>query len=572
MKFFLKCLLILFFASFFTTHAQTILHTELLGRPTNHSVTLQLVFADSIQVRVQYGTTSGSYTGQTNWQTFAGEEPAEIIIDNLTADTKYYYRVNYRYPNGSIQFRPEFVFQTLRPALSPFTFVIQADPHMDEQTDTAIYNRCLQNELEDAPDFMIDLGDVMMTDKMKDSTNRIPRDTVTYRTRLMRSYYEKVCHSVPLFITLGNHEGEAGWNLNGTPNNFAVWDTEDRKKYFLNPYPDNFYHGDTIVHPFVGQRENYYTWQWGDALFIVLDPYWYTQQKPDSLTGWNWTLGRVQYEWLKSTLQNSSARFKFVFAHQLVGGDPEGRGGIEFADLYEWGGNNLDGTPGFAANRPGWYKPIKELLTENRVSIFFHGHDHFFGKQEKDCLIYQEVQQPGHPNFSNVNLAASYGYTQGQFIPSAGHLRVSVDPNGVLVEYVRAYKAADENATRHNKDISASYYIGSVNCYDSSLAVVPILWNTNYSDEIVYPNPFSDNASIEFEVLQPNFITISVFDMNGKLVRTLLDHRKVNVGSFRMYWDGTNDAGISSPQGTYQYTITDDAGAFRGGKIIRIKK
>lgn len=157
MKFFLKCLLILFFASFFTTHAQTILHTELLGRPTNHSVTLQLVFADSIQVRVQYGTTSGSYTGQTNWQTFAGEEPAEIIIDNLTADTKYYYRVNYRYPNGSIQFRPEFVFQTLRPALSPFTFVIQADPHMDEQTDTAIYNRCLQNELEDAPDFMIDL-------------------------------------------------------------------------------------------------------------------------------------------------------------------------------------------------------------------------------------------------------------------------------------------------------------------------------------------------------------------------------------------------------------------------------
>jgi uncharacterized protein (UPF0216 family) len=44
-------------------------------------------------------------------------------------------------------------------------------------------------------------------------------------------------------------------------------------------------------------------------------------------------------------------------------------------------------------------KPVKELLRENRVNIFFHGHDHFFGKQEKDCLVYQETPQPSHPNY-----------------------------------------------------------------------------------------------------------------------------------------------------------------------------
>jgi hypothetical protein len=79
----------------------------------------------------------------------------------------------------------------------------------------------------------------------------------------------------------------------------------------------------------------------------------------------------VQYDWLKTTLEQNDSKFKFVFAHQIIGGDPDGRGGVEFADLYEWGGNNLNGTRGFETNRPGWYKPIKDLLNEHRVNIFF---------------------------------------------------------------------------------------------------------------------------------------------------------------------------------------------------------
>jgi hypothetical protein len=70
------------------------------------------------------------------------------------------------------------------------------------------------------------------------------------------------------------------------------------------------------------------------------------------------TLGQGQYNWLRTTLESSTAKFKFIFSHQIVGGDPDGRGGVEFANFYEWGGNNLNGTPGFATNRPEWYKPI----------------------------------------------------------------------------------------------------------------------------------------------------------------------------------------------------------------------
>ncbi|MFZ1299153.1 MAG: metallophosphoesterase [Saprospiraceae bacterium] len=552
-------------------NSQTIQRSEVLGRPTNNSITVQLIFLDSAEIRVQYSTSSGIYTDQTTWQTFAGNVPAEIIISGLTETTKYYYRINYRRPNASgFSSRPEYTFHTQRKPGSSFSFVVQADPHLDIQSDTALYKICLQNQLDDSPDFMIDLGDFLMTDKLKNSSNIIPFDTISYRCNLLRSYYEKSCHSVPLFIALGNHEGEAGWNLNGTPNNIAIWGTKERQKYFLNPYPNHFYTGDTIQHNFVGLRENYYAWQWGDALFIVLDPYWYTSPKPDSLSGWNWTLGQTQYNWLKKTLENSKATFKFVFSHQIIGGNPEGRGGVEYANFYEWGGDNLDGTPGFALKRPGWDKPIKDLFTEHRVNIFFHGHDHMFGKQEKDCLIYQVTPQPSHPNFSNVNYAAKYGYVSGQILPQSGHLRVTVDSSGIQVDYVRVYLPINETSTRHNKDVSATYFIGSINCYDSLSTGVPIIWNSNYSDEIVYPNPFSKETKIEFSLNKSERIDLSIYNENGQLVRKLIAGSLIQSGKYQVIWDGNNFAGIEQGNGIYWYHITGESKGTASGKIILI--
>lgn len=552
-----------------TIRSQTLERAEFLGRPTDNSITLQLIFSDSAQVRVAYGTVPGIYTSQTPWRSFAGGEPAEFVLGGLAPNTKYYYRVRHRLPGDTISIlRPEYSFQTQRPSGTPFTFIVQADPHLDSQSDSALYRLCLQNQLDDAPDFIVDLGDFLMSEKLRDSSNQVPRDTVTYRCNMMRSFYETVCHSAPLFNVIGNHEGENGWLNNGTSSNTPVWSTTDRKKFYLNPSPDAFYTGDTTNYPFVGQRESYYAWTWGDALFVVLDPYWNTSPKPDSLTGWRWTLGAAQYNWLKTTLENSTARYKFVFAHQLVGGDPDGRGGIEFADFYEWGGNNLDGTPGFSTNRPGWYKPIKDLLTENRVTIFFHGHDHFFAKQEKECMIYQETPQPSHPNFMNANQAAVYGYLNGQILPNAGHLRVSVDSSGVQVDYVRAYLPVNETPTRHNMDVSATYFIGAVNCYDSMSTGVPVLWNSDYMDELAYPNPFSTETQIGFSLSKAERIDLTVFTESGKLVKKLIAGNTVPEGRYEVIWDGRNYQGTEQVSGTYIYVISGEAGTYKTGKII----
>lgn len=559
-------LLILFVKISFSQHLK---HKELLGRPTNNSVTIQAFFDTIMEVSIKYGTAPDQYSNQTPFATFNALEPAEVVINGLQENTKYFYRMSYRLPGDSnIITRPEFTFQTQRPAGGTFSFVVQADPHMDEQSDTALYRRTLLNQLEDHPDFMIDLGDFLMTDKLKNSSNVIPHDTIPYRCEILRNFYEISGHSVPLFIALGNHEGESGWNRNNTPENIAVWNTNERKKYFLNPFPDNFYSGDASNQDFVGQRENYYSWKWGDALFIVIDPYWYTNVKPDSLNGWRWTLGKPQYDWLKTTLENDNSKYKFVFSHQIVGGDPDGRGGVEYANLYEWGGNNLDGTYGFEINRPGWYKPIKDLLTEHHVSIFFHGHDHFFGQQQKDCLIYQETPQPSHPNFMNANYAADYGYTEGVIIPNSGHLKITVGPDEAKVEYERAYLPQNENGTRHNKDISATYFVKNNNCYDSLSANTHTIWNSDYKDELIYPNPFSEKTKIEFNLAKGERISLNIYNENGELVSKIIENSPFEKGTFQLFWDGTNSNGKTLSNGVYFYSLIGEKSINKKGKII----
>jgi hypothetical protein len=434
----------------FTTPLQ---FTEILGRPTNSSVTMNILFDQQIDVYWEYGTASGNYNITTPTFPVAKDAPLKVDFTNLTAGTKYYYRTRYR-PAGSnsaFQSGPEHSFYTQRPAGTEFVFAIEADPHLDENSDTAAYSLTLKNILAKNPDFLLDLGDTFFSEKQP----VVNQDIITARHVLYRPFFGKVCHSSPLYLVSGNHEGESGWLLNGSSTSVPVMAANTRKLYYPNPLQNAFYSGNTKSESFVGLRENYYSWEWGDALFIVLDPYWYTVMKPD----WGWTLGADQYNWFKNVITTSRARYKFVFCHQLVGGNgKDARGGSEYAGFFEMGGNNADSSWGFDTNRPGWGKPIHTLMKENGATIFFHGHDHFYGKQDKDGIVYQEVPQPSNKSITNMS-AAQYGYVDGILLPGRGFLLVTVSSSNVKVEYVGTYLPGEENAVRKNSSVITSYTI-----------------------------------------------------------------------------------------------------------------
>ena len=120
--------------------AQKLAHTELLGRPTDKEITLQIAFSDSAEACVRYGISSGNLTQQTSWQLMRVGDPSEIVINNLSPNKQYFYRLVYRKPKSTNETqRPEYTFHTQRPANESFTFVVQADPHLDALSDTAVY-------------------------------------------------------------------------------------------------------------------------------------------------------------------------------------------------------------------------------------------------------------------------------------------------------------------------------------------------------------------------------------------------------------------------------------------------
>lgn len=359
-------LFLLSFSNFIYAQNQNII----LGRPTDNSITASILFEQNIQFYFEYGTQSGVYTFSTAPTLNTPGTPDEIDLTNLTGNTKYYYRLQSRLVGGGTYVASdEYSFQTQRAPGSTFSFTIEADEHLyDKKGVDNMYRVTLANQAADNPDFMLSLGDIFGDDH---HPNTITSDSLDILHKNYRPFLGAICHSIPFYVCLGNHEGENDFYLlQNPPNNLAVWGTQWRKFYYPNPYPNNFYSGNTDNEPYgIGNPENYYSWTWGDALFVVLDVYrdeCDTSAKPKN---WDWSLGLTQYNWLKNTLETSTSEHKFVFAHHVRG---QGRGGITNAHLFEWGGYEQNGTSfTFPQNRPNMEKPIHQLFIDNGVDIFF---------------------------------------------------------------------------------------------------------------------------------------------------------------------------------------------------------
>ena len=426
----------------------------LLGAPTDKTIVFNAISDKPMDVYIAYGTDANNLSMQTPSAQYVANDPIEITLDRLTGNTTYYYQVNYRL-QGESAFKPFTAghFMTQRAAGANFSFAVEADPHLDENSNYYTFRNTLQNEAKLNPDFLIDLGDNFMTEKFP----LVNSYYIEQRNLLYRNFWDNVCSSMPLFIVVGNHEGELGWlNTNNANDEFNLTNSI-RKKYYPNPQPNSFYTGNDLNDLYLGKRENYYAWNWGDALFVVIDPYENTLTKPGD--AWGFTLGKAQYDWFRATLEGSKAKYKFVFSHQIVGGDKEGRGGSERVDYAEMGGKNADGSYGFDANRPGWGKPIHQIMVENGVQIFFHGHDHLYVEQPKDGIVYLEVPQPSLPVYTSTTSAAGYGYVTGTLLPCSGHINVKMLGDSVKVDYIGGYHVDNVAAGQVNGNIRRTFYV-----------------------------------------------------------------------------------------------------------------
>ncbi len=72
-----------------------------------------------------------------------------------------------------------------------------------------------------------------------------------------------------------------------------------------------------------------------------------------------------------------------------------------------------------------------------------------------------------------------------------------------------------------------------------------------------YPNPFSVNTNIEFQLPADQKLSVIIYDLNGRVVKNLAS-RMFYSGKNTLVWDGTNDSGIKLNSGLYSYVLMNN--------------
>ncbi|MSU63164.1 MAG: hypothetical protein EXS31_12350 [Pedosphaera sp.] len=237
-----------------------------------------------------------------------------LILQELIADTVYYYRVRSR-AGESEATSATATFRTFKNS-GPISFAVFGDTGSGSLQQHLIADQIRKAQ----PDLVLHVGDIIYP---LFTTN----STVDLRCF---SVYQPQMKSVPYFFAIGNHDlyaGDAG---------------------FLNAFylPTNS----------VTRTEHFYSFDHGDAHFIVLlqpyaNQYLLTPDNPIH-----------QYEWLVNDLAGTTKPWKFVFMHVPM----ITSGAHRFDDLAHFG------TPDSVDIR----NTLLPVLSKYGVQMVFAGHDH----------------------------------------------------------------------------------------------------------------------------------------------------------------------------------------------------
>jgi flagellar hook assembly protein FlgD len=114
-----------------------------------------------------------------------------------------------------------------------------------------------------------------------------------------------------------------------------------------------------------------------------------------------------------------------------------------------------------------------------------------------------------------------------------------------------------------------AYWVTNVyfGLYESTRSNIVNVQITEVEDPIVpaivteltgnYPNPFNPSTSISYTVKTPSQVNITIYNLKGEKVRTLVNESKAN-GFYKTIWNGKDDSGKAVSSGVYLYRMQAD--------------
>jgi hypothetical protein len=172
-----------------------------------------------------------------------------------------------------------------------------------------------------------------------------------------------------------------------------------------------------------------------------------------------------------------------------------------------------------------------------------------------DLAVFSEPLTFGHsPTIDSllpeleIYVSGAKGYSHSAFIFRTDEHALGLDMNyGTTAQ---SYTAAD-----------GGFPLGDLNWYPDKKAE----WVTDVATKTTtppldfellqnYPNPFNPQTNIAYHISRTADVSLVVFNILGQKIRTLINEQKM-AGSYRLTWDGRDNAGKQLPGGIYFYQL-----------------
>ena len=195
--------------------------------------------------------------------------------------------------------------------------------------------------------------------------------------------------------------------------------------------------------------------------------------------------------------------------------------------------------------------PAKESMLNSPMDLAFDGKDNLYIADKHNNRIRRIDAKTGIITTVAGNGEAGFSGDGGDATDAGLSL-----PEGIWIDAAGNLYIADtcNNRIRLVKGVAAPMTVPSRGKQPTTLAKIK---RTALFQN--YPNPFNPETWIPYQLSEPGYVTLTIYDLQGKLVRTLpLGYRQAGAYLNKKeaaYWNGRNNQGESVSSGVYFYTI-----------------
>ncbi len=240
--------------------------------------------------------------------------------------------------------------------------------------------------------------------------------------------------------------------------------------------------------------------------------------------------------------------------HWNTYGDPEDDN--EFTQTYDDTGSG------------GWFRPADSLITTawsfNTYRILNSGSDPY-----SFHLIGDAYGSDGDPSLfrgkllvRNIQTGERF-YDLAMFDDTEGNLTVDVTATDTELYFIVASMPETFTGVEQTFGYMISVEKGGTSASNPPVDPGPVHLELNS------PNPFSGSTTIEFQIPSPGLARLTVYDLCGHLMATLLDE-EIAAGFHKTAWDGRDRSGRELPGGVYLSRL-EAAGQVAQGKMTILR-